>query len=379
MQHPSFDTWTSLFLFAVMQGLFLSFMLYSHKKGNQAATRILATLILLFSIMLAYYVAYWTGYAMKYKWMNGWVEGFTFLYGPLLFFYINVLEKNKMPARYRLHLIPFIVYFLTFIPLLASNIGLSSPSWKSFLNRSFWNMAMMASYILQIAGVTAYSILFYTHLRKDFLLLNKFASKEELIKHQWLKKITFFYAGFSLSFVSYFILAWTGVLKPEYDYMVSFGMSAFIYMVGYIGFRQPEIFNLQIPRKEQRYEKSSLKQDMMKAHLEKLLAVMENEKPFLNSELKIQNLAMMISVSSHHLSQIINDGLKQNYADFINSYRINEAKRLLLDPEYEEKILSVAFDVGYNNKVTFNAAFKKLTGMAPTQFKRAEQEKVLAQ
>ena len=99
MQNPSFDTWTSLFLFAAMQGLFLSFILYFHKKGNQKATRILATLILLFSIMLAYYVAYWTGYAMQYKWMNGWVEGFTFLYGPLLFFYISVLEKNKMPAN----------------------------------------------------------------------------------------------------------------------------------------------------------------------------------------------------------------------------------------------------------------------------------------
>ena len=108
--------------------------------------------------------------------------------------------------------------------------------------------------------------------------------------------------------------------------------------------------------------------------LNKLLQIMQEEKPYLDSNLKIQHLAEKAGVSSHHLSQIINENLNQNYADFVNSYRINEAKRLLLSPEYEqEKILSIAFDAGFQNKATFNVSFKKYTGMSPTEFKKYQQ------
>jgi AraC-like DNA-binding protein len=156
-------------------------------------------------------------------------------------------------------------------------------------------------------------------------------------------------------------------------------MAVFIYTVGYLGFRQPEIFNGSVSdngkKQEVKYARSSLKEEQAKAHLDKLLSVMETEKPYLDSNLKIQHLSEKVGVSSHHLSQIINENLNQNYADFINSYRINEAKRLLLSPEYElEKILSIAFDAGFQNKATFNASFKKYTGMSPTEYKKYQQK-----
>jgi len=155
-------------------------------------------------------------------------------------------------------------------------------------------------------------------------------------------------------------------------------MSAFIYMVGYLGFRQPEIFHGYYTNGKGsgiKYAKSSLKDEEAKAFLNKLMEVIELDKPYLDSELKIQQLAQRVGVSTHHLSQIINEQLNQTYTDFINSYRINEARRLLLSPSYEnEKILSIAFDSGFHNKATFNAAFKKYTGMSPSEYKKYHQK-----
>ena len=105
--------------------------------------------------------------------------------------------------------------------------------------------------------------------------------------------------------------------------------------------------------------------------LKKLLMIMETEKPYTESELIIHQLAAKLGISSHHLSQIINEQLKQNFADFINSYRIKEAQLLLAKKEYErEKKVSIAFESCYSNKVTFNAAFKKYTGMAPSDYRQ---------
>ncbi|MBN1397426.1 MAG: AraC family transcriptional regulator, partial [Bacteroidetes bacterium] len=71
------------------------------------------------------------------------------------------------------------------------------------------------------------------------------------------------------------------------------------------------------------------------------------------------------------LSEIINNSLNQNFYDFINSYRIKESKLMLEDKENKRKtVLEILYAVGYNSKSSFNVAFKKHTGMTPSQFKK---------
>jgi AraC-like DNA-binding protein len=100
-----------------------------------------------------------------------------------------------------------------------------------------------------------------------------------------------------------------------------------------------------------------------------LEALMQEEKPYLEPQLTLPELATQMQISLHLLSKVINDGYDKNFHDFINSYRIDEFKTLILQPKYRHQtILAVALDAGFNSKTAFNRAFKKLTNSTPREF-----------
>ena len=99
---------------------------------------------------------------------------------------------------------------------------------------------------------------------------------------------------------------------------------------------------------------------------------MEQQKPYRDASLTLVSMAQKLSISVAYLSQIINKSFNQNFNDFINSYRIKESKELLLNPSDGRKnILQIAYEVGFNSKTTFNSAFKKFTGVTPSEFKKS--------
>jgi AraC-like DNA-binding protein len=84
-------------------------------------------------------------------------------------------------------------------------------------------------------------------------------------------------------------------------------------------------------------------------------------------------------VPAYQVSQAINEGLKKTFYDLVNGSRVEEAKRLLLDPKNKNiKIMAVAFDSGFNSKTTFNTVFKKFTGLTPTDFKEQNAREVVS-
>ena len=120
---------------------------------------------------------------------------------------------------------------------------------------------------------------------------------------------------------------------------------------------------------------------------------MDREKLYQEPELTLQDLSTKLEFPPHQVSQAINEGMKKNFYDLVNGYRVEEAKRLLLHPKnrnytilsvyrVEEAkrllldpkssnytILSVGFEAGFNSKTTFNTVFKKFTGLTPTEFR----------
>lgn len=102
---------------------------------------------------------------------------------------------------------------------------------------------------------------------------------------------------------------------------------------------------------------------------DKLLAYMTTEKPYLDSDLSLADLARRLHTNSVLLSQVINTGAGKNFNDFVNEYRVEEFKHQVRNPANAHlNFLGLALDCGFNSKATFNRAFKKFTGASPKEF-----------
>jgi len=138
------------------------------------------------------------------------------------------------------------------------------------------------------------------------------------------------------------------------------------------GLRQPVILTgYEDNQYKRKYERTSLSDAIKENYKNKLLRYMETRKPYLDPSLCLNDLAKKISIPPHHLSQVLNTCLNQNFFDFINSYRIKESRRLLSEQRSDKKtILEILYETGFNSKSVFNTAFKKHTGTTPTQFRK---------
>jgi AraC-like DNA-binding protein len=118
-----------------------------------------------------------------------------------------------------------------------------------------------------------------------------------------------------------------------------------------------------------KYGKSKL--SLGKAHdcLQRLITIMAGKKKYLDPELSLKSLSEILEVNTSYLSQIINEHLGKNFTDYVNQFRVEEAKKKLSDPKHKKSSLTdIAFQSGFNSIPSFNRVFKKLTGLNPSQF-----------
>jgi AraC-like DNA-binding protein len=165
------------------------------------------------------------------------------------------------------------------------------------------------------------------------------------------------------------LLNFVNAYQFEMDYLLLVIMSISMYTIGYSAINNPEIFKATAELKEEIAIRNPLNPGKFPGLKEKLLQYMEADKPYLKSDLKISELADALGVPAYQLSQTINDGFLVNFYDFINKYRIEEAKKLLIGDTRNYKILAIAYEVGFNSKATFNRVFKSSTGLTPSDFR----------
>jgi len=122
-------------------------------------------------------------------------------------------------------------------------------------------------------------------------------------------------------------------------------------------------------------ESSSLKRvekGVAESILRKLDNIMKKEKLYRVESITIRRVAEKVGISSHDLTEVINNLLNENFYSYINSFRIIEVKERLSDPGEEGNILNIAIDAGFKAKSSFNTIFKKSTGMTPSQFRKKQ-------
>ena len=129
-----------------------------------------------------------------------------------------------------------------------------------------------------------------------------------------------------------------------------------------------KIFLLNLYRRK--YERSGLTSEKAVDYAEKLDQYMRDEKPYLDPDLRIEDVAKHLDVKRHHLTQIISEKYGKNFFSYINEFRVSDAKRMLEDRENDEMtVLRIAYDTGFNSKSSFNRIFKHIIGVSPSQYR----------
>ncbi len=355
---PSFDTWTSGFLFAVAMGIFLFLILITN---NNKRNYPIAFLVLAFSGILFSYVLFWTKYSFRFPYFN--LLQFIGYYasGPLLYLYFVKLYNQEKPYS-KFHLIPcwswiMLTIIVNLQYLINYNLGLGTI------------IRHLTHYGFVISHMVIYFILCIRILYKH----GSGQTEVKKIRYRWASVLLILYGLFVAAYISYYILVNFQFFNNQWDYMISITMSVAIYTIGYFVYKEPEIFNgnffseLFLPIENKGH---SFEEHLINELYHNLITYIETEKPFTDNELRLAQLADQVGYSTHLLSKVINKKSGKNFNNFINDYRLLEAEKLLKS-SLEYSVKSIYFDVGFNNKVTFYKAFKQKHNCTPTEYKNA--------
>jgi len=156
-------------------------------------------------------------------------------------------------------------------------------------------------------------------------------------------------------------------------YFVWFGVSLLTYWLAYSVYIRRHIFEVNLVTLPA--ENTNVVQALSEntdLHHKKLLDLMDQEKLFQNPALNMTLLAQKMDLSKGYLSLIINQKEGKNFFEFVNTYRVEEIKKNINDPDKSHySLLGIGMEAGFKSKSTFNSVFKKLTGQTPSQFKKS--------
>ncbi len=390
---PSGTIYSSVLLLGAAHGLFLAIALLSVRSGNRVALRLLGLLTITFAIDLAINYLNESGLIVSVPRLAFVESVAVFLYGPILYFYVGALA-SKTPWRLQshdwLHLLPFVIcvaVLMPFLPLSDETI-IDMIYERADVGGEGWYWGLWKWYVNALPRllIGLYLFLGFRRLAQHSRDIRDNFSFIEHISLNWLRNLLI---AWVVLWVMYFVALAFGGRGPV-ENALNVAMVFVIYALGYMGLRQPAIFTQSdrsqssaassdaviedvAPAGKAKYERSSLDEASGKALLAELEAVMQDERPYLDSKLTLAQLADRLSISSNYLSQVINQHTGRNFFDFVNSYRIEAAQEILSDPAKRRmNVLTVAMDSGFNSKSAFYTAFKHHTNLTPSQFRQAK-------
>ena len=405
---------TILYALPVYQCLGLAILLFISRSETGGSSRIIFGL---FNLLISIYFAFNLLYRIKA------FQAIACLYYPILpvilclipTFYLYILSITcnnfRFTVRYAIHFLPAAVILLLNTPFFfmpyAQKIEYLSFTFELRQSGPLI-LYLLIIYILAIYLIINIQLVFYLILtirqyRRHLSFIENHYSYTEQIDTAWTRSfmiafLIFFIINNLLYVIGFRQLHLTGIL-----YTVS--MLGITLFAGVRGLKQKEIAvriageNDEIrymPWEEAgtssgdlppdpgeltirtiKYQGSPLTDEQKRVLAEKLESLMQNDKVFTQSDLTIDHLAQRLETNSKYISQIINEFYHQNYYHYVNSYRISEAKLFLTSPASDKySILGISNMAGFASKSTFNTAFRKFTGITPSEFKARRDKKI---
>ena len=300
-------------------------------------------------------------------------------------FYLYVLSvcysDFKWKPKYLVHLLPFLIANLALVPRFYS-VNLTA-KLDFIVNRQDMIELQFTHWLFHLQVVVYFTAVFLL-LRKAKKLYLENNSGESLSSYHWLFQFT------SVLTVFYLVVILKNVFKfsdyPHVSDWIKIGIlvSQLFIICWYLykALNNPGLFrNIDSKLKlvsDLILEEKTIEPETLNEDLLKLKKYMTDEKPFLNPDLKIQDISKEMNVPVRELSVLINHQLGQHFYDFVNTYRIENAMEILKDSSKSKvTILEILYEVGFNSKSSFNTAFKKHTGNTPTEYRKSLQDKSL--
>ncbi len=200
----------------------------------------------------------------------------------------------------------------------------------------------------------------------------------EQVNYKWLKSLLVISIGLYIAILisnisSLFDEEWLIYLKIESVINSLFSLSLVYSSLRFPVFSVHGDFRDLAETTKKKYLKSSLTREESSRIWDEINGVMVDEKPYLDAEYRLNDLAERVGRSVHHVSQTINEKEGKSFSDFINQFRVSEAKALLSAGRAKQvTILAVCFEAGFNSKTAFYNTFKKSTGQSPSDFMKEQ-------
>ena len=382
LEFPNFNIRSTPLLLLVLQGLiFVGLLLYRYWSKRNISDLFLG---LILGIVCYEQTCYTVGFMDWYDTyrntkINYWLISMSVATAPLIYFYVKSITTSDFVFKKKdwwhfVLAIGLIVYRIVIFTYDALQPGFSDTQngfLKINLDEAVVLPAMSFISFVQMLLYLAFTFqLFYFYRRK----INEYFSNTYKLELKW---ILSFLIAFSLLFLYSSGQDIISSFYTELSYTQRYWLNIFMAIVTlYVGVRgyftntaKLKKLNfsfspnpISIPENNEGVKVATEDVDMVKIY-------METEKPYLDPELNLIALSRKLNLTRSQLSQIVNEGFGVNFNDFVNSYRVQEVKKMFEEGKQNKlSLLGIAMECGFNSKATFNRVFKKVTGASPTVY-----------
>ncbi|TNJ42883.1 helix-turn-helix transcriptional regulator [Tamlana fucoidanivorans] len=367
----------SYFELILLMGGVLSFLLAMYLifyPSNFYPNKILGALVFSWSVTVFVFILHTTDFYQRYVHLYAVLDVFTLMFFPLMFLYLrNYLYRDiKKPMRQLYHFIPAVLYLLVLTPFFAK----SSDAKLEMLQNGFpvWYLIAQSVFniVIIIQGIF-YSIFCLRTIHRFQYFRKKHLSAFQLSTLVWLRLFVFINIILWTFGTTGAILELAGI-KLFFNLFNVFyaGLTLFTIVLGIFTTMRPELFSESEDIKNLiRTSKNKPRSisDQNNEDFEVLSQYIEKEKPYLKTDLKMQDLVESTGITYKRISEVFNKNFNKSFYEVMNEYRLEEAKHLIAQGFHQHHTLNyLAEKAGFNSKTTFNRIFKKYTDQTPSDY-----------
>lgn len=366
-----------ILLSGVIISVFLSALLL--KKGSKSVSE---SLLMFWIITTGYLIGtYWLVYSGRYtQYPSLTVSGFCFplLPGPLMYLYIKYQTKAIFfQKKDLLHFAPFIACSMLFLPFyfmpFVSKVSLLINEGVGYEIENG-----IRTILIHISGVV-YILLSFFRLYRFKVNLKREFSNSEKIDFNWMVLL-------NIGLLVIWIIVWF----VQDDRLIFSSSAVYIILIGFFGISQVNVFTekeilfnelamenqpISEAEKSVKNPKTVEEKELPKAGAnlqetyQKAAEMLKEKKMYLDPEIKLLDLAILLNIHPNLLSKAINETSEANFHDLINKMRVEEfITRIKAQDANKYTLIAIAYDSGFNSKASFNRNFKAVTGISPTTY-----------